>query len=109
MTGSSTYKPAPNSAPKSIATPRSYNAEFPALPPSSQRLQLVRPVCLSPTKIRSRVGGMITCTGIPPINLVDRAKWMDAYNAYLRDNVKFDMDGKLGEYPPLMNYPSVHH
>lgn len=136
MTGSSTPNPAPNSAPNSIATPKSYNAEFPALPLPSQRLriapdskfvriehelaaimkepslhvQLERPVCLSPTNIKNRVVGVITGTGWnPPISLVDRAEWKDAYNAYKRANVKFDTEGKLGEYPPLMIYPPVHH
>jgi hypothetical protein len=129
MTGSSTPNPAPNPTLKR----ESYSDQFPALPPRSQLLpiapgfkvgsieyelmtiingpstpvQLVRPVCPSPTNIRNRVVGVITGTGWnPPISL-DRAKWKDAYNAYKRANDEFDTKGKLGEYPPLMNYPHV--
>jgi hypothetical protein len=122
MTGSSTPTPA--------AKHESYNAQFPALPPRSQRLpntrdsnygsiereltvimnvQLVRPLCPSPTYLRKRVVDVITCTGWnPPISSVDRAKWKDAYNAYHRANVEFDTTARLGEFPPLMSYPPVH-
>ena len=113
-----------------------YNAQFPALPLPSQRLpnthgsnfgsidreltaimnepscrvKLVRSPCLSSKNIKNKVISAITGTGWnPPISLVDRAEWKDAYDAYKRANVEFDTKGKLGEYPPLMDYPPVHH
>ena len=131
MTGI-THKLAP--APKSAISDQSYRAQFPALPLPSQRLpsahgstfggieheltaimngssyrvQLERPLCPSPTNLRIRVGSVITGWN-PPISLADRAKWKDAYNAYQQANVAFDTTGKLGEFPPLMNFPHVNY
>lgn len=126
-------------APASALAKKSYNDHFPALsaPPrsshglknthdpmgrvidrelmtiingSSCHVQLERPPCLSPTNIKNKVVSAITGTGWnPPISLVDRAEWKDAYIAYKRANVEFDTKGKLGEYPPLMNYPPVNY
>lgn len=125
-----------NPAPNSTTNHSLYAIHFPALPPPSRRLpiapgskfggidnelmaimdeplchvKLVPPHCLSPTDIKNKVISAITGTGWnPPISLVDRAEWKDAYNAYKRANVEFDTKGKLGEYPPLMDYPPVHH
>ena len=76
---------------------------------SSCHVKLERPPCPSPTDIKNKVVGAITGTGWnPPISRIDRAEWKDAYNAYKLANVKFDTEGELGEYPPLMIYPPVH-
>ena len=70
---------------------------------STTPVQLVRPQYPSPAAIRTKVVGLITGWN-PQISLSDRAKYEYAFNAYQRANVAFDTTGKLGEFPPLMDY-----
>lgn len=72
-------------------------------------VQLVRPRCLSPLDLKFKVNGVITGWN-PPISLVDRAKWEDAYIAYQRATWAFNTTAKLGDFPPMIGnfFPPVH-